>query len=91
MLVFVSHIDNLEQAKKAVREMQAKDPANCYVCPVIAFSHLTKEDRHIEEELRLDLLTSCDRMVVASYIDKKMEGELRLANVIGMEVSIVED
>ena len=45
MTIYVSHIfqgkaENLERAKKITHDLQVNDLENCYICPLLAFSHL---------------------------------------------------
>ena len=84
MLYYVT-LSNRKQADETVREMQIYDADNMYICPLIAFSHLTDNDADLIT-LRLDLLTMCDKLIVASDVTPEMREEINLANRIGMEV-----
>ena len=93
MICYVSHVFqnkelNYERAKKVMRHLQKNDFANCYICPLMTFSYLgygeTVKDG--ETELRLDLLTCADRLIIASEIDKQMETEIKFAKLVKMEV-----
>ncbi len=44
-MIYVSHKfggdpANMERAKKITHDLQVNDQENCYICPLIAFSHL---------------------------------------------------
>ena len=44
-MIYVSHKfggdpANMERAKKITHDLQVDDPENCYICPLMAFSHL---------------------------------------------------
>ena len=44
-MIYVSHKfagdpANMERAKKITHDLQVNDPENCYICPLLAFSHL---------------------------------------------------
>lgn len=93
MLIFVSHCyggdkENIEKAKKITHDLQVKDLANCYFCPLLAFSHLEYGEIGYENELELclDILSSCDRLIVASEISKGVQTEIDFAKLVGMEI-----
>ena len=97
MTIYVSHayggkIENLERAKKITHDLQVKDLENCYICPLLAFSHLGYNEIGYEEEMLLceDLMTVCDKLIVASEISKGVEREIALAELLGMEVEYLE-
>lgn len=98
MIIYVSHAfggnpENLERAKQITHDLQVKDPENCYICPLLAFSHLGyNEMGHTEEiALCLDLMTVSDKVIVASDLSKGVCKEIDFANLIGMEVEYLED
>ena len=84
--------DNIERAKKITHDLQVKDLANCYVCPLLTFSHL--EYREIgyddEMELCLDVLQNCDKLIVASEISKGVQMEIDFAKLVGMEIQYLD-
>lgn len=84
MIYYVTHNDKA-QAIETVRDMQVYDTDNMYICPLIAFSHLTEQDADILT-LRLDLLTICDKLIVASEETDYIQAEIDLANRMGIEV-----
>ena len=93
MLVYVAHryggdTANLERAKKITHDLQVNDPENCYICPLMAFSHLGyNEIGHDEEmELCIDLLSVSDVLIVASDISEGVQKEIDFARMVGMEV-----
>lgn len=93
MLVYVAHKygndkSNFERAREVTHDLQVNDLANCYVCPLLAFSHMEYGEigYDAEIELCLDLLSVCDRLVVASELSKGVQAEVDFANLIGMEV-----
>ena len=98
MICYVTHIYegkqlNLERAKKVMKRLQKRDLANCYICPLFAFSHLEYGEigRENETEIRLDLLTCADRLIVASKITKEMQTEIDFAKLVKMEVLRLEE
>ena len=98
MMIYVSHCfggktENLERAKKITHDLQIKDLENCYICPLLAFSHLTYGEIGYEEEMQLceDLLVLCDKLIVASDISKGVAKEIDFANLVGMEVEYLEE
>lgn len=98
MLIYVSHRfsgkpSNIEKAKKITHDLQIKDLANCYICPLTAFSHLgVGEIAHdYKMALRLDLLSVCDVLLVASRMSAEVKQEIEFANLVGMEVRYLEE
>lgn len=98
MMYYVSHKfgakqENIERAKKITHDLQVKDMNNCYICPLLALSHLEYNEIGYEEEmaLALDLLTVCDKLIVASDISKGVAKSISLANLVNMEIEYLED
>ena len=98
MTIYVSHayggkIENLERAKKITHDLQVKDLENCYICPLLAFSHLAYGEIGYEQEMALceDLLTICDKLIVASDLSEGVEREISLAEKCNMEIEYLED
>ena len=96
--IYVSHayggnVENLERAKKITRNLQINDLENCYICPLLAFSHLRYNEIGYEEEMQLceDLLTICDMLTVASDLSEGVEREIELAEKCNMEIEYLED
>ena len=97
-LYYVSHQyggdkDNIEKAKKITHDLQVKDLANCYVCPLLNFSHLEYGEISYDDEMELclDLLTCADRLIVASEISKGVQMEIDFAHLVKMEVMILDE
>ena len=93
MLVYVAHkfvgdISNIERAKKITHDLQVKDLANCYICPLLTFSHLEYGEigYDAEMELCLDILSDCDKLIVTSEISKGVQMEIDFAKLVGMEI-----
>lgn len=98
MIFYVAHCyggdeNNIEKAKKITHDLQIKDLANCYICPLMTFSHLDYGEIGYDNEMELclDLLSQCDKLIVASDISKGVSKEIDFANLIGMEVEWLED
>lgn len=97
-IYYVAHryggdIKNLERAKKITHDLQVADLENTYICPLLAFSHLQYGEIGFDEEMELciDLLSECDRLIVASDISKGVAREIDFANLVGMEVEYLEE
>ena len=93
MLIYVGHCfggkaENIEKAKKITHDLQVKDLANCYICPLSTFSHLEYGELGYDDEMELclDLLTCADRLIVASEISKGVQMEIDFAKLVKMEV-----
>ena len=96
--IYVSHayggkIENLERARKITHDLQVNDLENCYICPLLAFSHLDYGEIGYEEEMQLceDLLVLCDKLIVASDLSEGVEREIDLAEKCNMEIEYLED
>lgn len=97
MTYYVSHCyqgkpENLERAKKITHDLQVKCPENCYICPLLTFSHLQYNELGYEQEmdLCLDLLSICDTLIVASDISVGVKREIEFAELVGMGVVYLE-
>lgn len=98
MLIFVSHCfggykENIEKAKKITHDLQVKDVANCYICPLLAFSDLEYGEMGYDDEMELclDLLTCADRLIVASEISEGVRKEIDFAKLVKMEVFQIDE
>ena len=85
--------ENIEKAKKITHDLQVKDLANCYVCPLLTFSHLEYGEISYgaKMELCLDILSNADRLVVASEISKGVQMEIDFAKLVKMEVMRIDE
>ena len=90
---FGANIENIERAKKITHDLQVKDLENTYICPLIAFSHLQYDEIGYDNELEacIDLLSVCDKLIVASDTSKGVAREIDFANLVGMEVEYLEE
>ena len=93
MMYYISHEfggkpENLERAKRITHDLQIKDTENCYICPLLAFSYLVYNEIGYEEEMALceDLLTVCDKLIVASDVSEGVKREISLAEKCKMEI-----
>lgn len=97
-LYYVAHcfggdINNLERAKKITHDLQIADLENTYICPLLALSHFEYGEigYEAEMELCLDLLSTADKLIVASNISKGVSKEIDFANLVNMEVQFLEN
>ena len=79
---------NMERAKKITHDLQVSDLNNCYICPLLTFSHLKYGEIGYDEELELclDILSVSDVLIVASDIIDGVQKEIDFARMVGMEV-----
>ena len=79
---------NLERAKKITHDLQVNDHENCYICPLMAFSHLGYNEIGYDEEMEIciDLLSVSDVLLIASDISEGVQEEIDFAKMVGMEV-----
>jgi hypothetical protein len=97
VIVYVAHKfngekDNIEKARRILRHLQMIDRENCYVCPLTAFEHLAHKEigQDLRDAVRLDLLSVCDILLIASNITDEMRQEIEFAKLVGMEVEHFE-
>lgn len=93
MLYYIAHCyegnpKNLERAARITHDLQVADPDNCYICPLMTFSHLRYNELGYEAEMELcfDLLMICDKLIVASGLSKGVYDEISFAEDMGIEV-----
>lgn len=97
MVFYVSHSYNdetdTEKAQKIVHDLQVNDLENCYICPLLNFSNIGYREIDYEERinLHLDLLSLCDRLIVASNISELVQREIEFAELVEMEVEYFEN
>lgn len=98
MLIYVAHkyggdLANVERAAKITHDLQIKDTENCYICPLLVFRHLNycELDYDTEINLCIDLLSVCDKLLIASDISKGVEIEKDFAELVGMETEYLRD
>lgn len=97
-IYYVAHryggdIKNLERAKKITHDLQVADLENTYICPLLALSHLQYGELGYDDEMNLciDLLSECDRLIVASeIISNGVQKEINFAKLVKMEVFKLE-
>ena len=79
---------NIERPKKITHDLQVTDLDNCYICPLLAFSHLKYGEIGYDEELELclDILSVADVLIVASEPSNGVQKEIDFARMVGMEV-----
>ena len=79
---------NMERAKKITHDLQIENPTHCFICPILAFSHLQYGEIGYDDEIELclDLLSLCDTLIVASDVSQGVQKEIDFARVVGMEV-----
>ena len=65
---------------------------DCFVCPLMAFSHLKYGEIGFDEEMEMciDLLSACDKLLVTSPISKGVQMEIEYAELFGLEVEFLE-
>ena len=85
---FVGDKANIARARKITHDLQVKDVANCYICPLLAFSDLEYGEIGYDDEMELclDLLMCSDRLIVASEISRGVQREIEFAKLVKMEV-----
>ena len=84
--------ENMERAKQITHDLQVADLDNSYICPLLLFSHMRYGEIGYDAEMDLciDILSSCDKLIVASEISHGVAREIEFANLVGMEVVYLE-
>lgn len=97
-MIYVSHKyggdpANVERAKQITHDLQIKDPNNCYICPLTAFSHLQYNELSYEKEMQLclDLLNLCDTIIIASDISTGVRMEIDFAKEHNMKIIYLKE
>lgn len=83
MLVYVAASGEI--AGRVMNDLQTRDMMNCYICPAFVFAYLDC-DSDEEMELRLDLLSACERLIVVGEIGNREQTEIEFAQLVKMEV-----
>ena len=92
MIYYVAHeLDDAEKATKITWHLQMNDTQNCYICPALAFAHIKGNEIGADavKDLKLDLLTVCDGLIIPEGVNA--DEEERLAKLIKMEVLRLEN
>lgn len=92
-MIYVSHKfggdpANMERAKKITHALQIENPTHCFICQILALSHLQYGEIGYDDEIELclDLLSLCDALIVASDISEGVKKEIDFARMVDMEV-----
>ena len=98
-VIYVAHEyggkeENYNKAKKITHDLQIQHPTDCFICPILAFSHLGYNELGYDAEMEicLDLLSVCDKLIVASEVSnsKGVQIEVDFAKLVDMEVEYIE-
>lgn len=97
MLIYVTHAyrgkhSDYEKIRKIIHNLQKNDLENTYICPLLVLSHMGYKELTFEQEkeLRLDMITVCDKLLVVGDFSPMVEQELDFADLIDMEVDYYE-
>ena len=91
--IYVSHkfggdTANMERAKKITHDLQIENPEHCFICPLLAFSHLQYGEIGYDNEIELCLewRSLGDALIIASDVSDGVQKEIDFARMVGMEV-----
>ena len=94
---YVSHAyggeeENYNRAKQITHDLQVQRPQDCFLCPLLALSHLGYGEMGygFQMELCFDLLSLCDGLLVTSEISEGVRREIEFAKMVDMEVHYIE-
>lgn len=95
-VIYVSHAyggkeENFQRAKQVTHDLQVEHPEDCFICPILAFSHFGYNEMGYDEEMEicLDLLSICDKLIVSGIISDGVRREIDFAELVGMEVEYI--
>ena len=96
-IYYVSHAyggdeENYNKAKKITHDLQIARPQDCFLCPLMALSHLEYGEMgyDMQMEICFDLLSVCDGLIVTSEISEGVRREIEFAKMVDMEVEYIE-
>ena len=97
-IVYVAHKydgkkEEIREATRITYNLQLKDLLNHYYCPLVAIPWLANKDISDDDKtaLKLDMLTVCDSLLIASDISEDMKDEIEFAKLVKMEVLRLEE
>lgn len=97
-IVYVSHKydgkkEEIREATRITYNLQLKDLLNHYYCPLVAIPWLAYKDISDDDKtaLKLDMLSVCDSLLIASNISEDMKDEIEFAKLVKMEVLRLEE
>lgn len=92
MIFCIVHKD-AKSEREITRDLQINDLINCYICPACVFSHIDKNDIENEDfrELKFDLLSCVDKLIIASEISEEIKPDIEFAKLVKMEVLRLEE
>ena len=84
--------DSYERAERITHDLQVNDTENCYICPLMVFSNLGYDEipYDVSMDLCIDILSVCDKLIVASEVSEGVRREIEFAEMVGMEVQYLE-
>ena len=92
VIYYVSYeMDDVENATKITWHLQMTDTQNCYIGPALAFAHIKGNEigTNAVKDLKLDLLTVCDGLIIPEGVNA--DEEEHLAKLVKMEVLRLEN
>lgn len=97
-IVYVSHKydgkrEEIREATRITYNLQLKDLLNHYYCPLVAIPWLAYKDISDDDKtaLKLDMLSVCDSLLIASDISDDMKDEIEFAKLVKMEVMRIDE
>lgn len=96
MLIYVSHKygnneENKQIIENIIKKLQLKDTNNTYVSPIHTFGFMYSDvDYDIGIKMCLDLLSVCQKLIVASELSKGVELEINYAKKNKIPIEYLE-
>lgn len=94
MRCYIAHSESdIDRAGEIAQMLQISHPENAYFSPLHAFAFLSEGDLSNRElkEIRHDILSACDVLIVASVISEQVREDINFARLVNMEVLRLEE
>lgn len=94
MLYYVAHSStDIDHARRTTHDLQIRDLENTYICPLLLLLNFEQGElgQSAIADFKLDILSACDGLIVASEISDEMKAEMDFAQLVGMGVVGIEN
>lgn len=94
MLYYVAHSSaDIDRARQMTHDLQLGDLENTYICPLLLLSNFGQGElgRSAIMDFKLDILSACDELIIASEVSDDMKSEIDFAQLVGMGVVGIEN
>jgi hypothetical protein len=95
MLFYCAHMyggkeENKDLAEEKIKKLQLSDLNNTYISPIHCLGYIYNDvDCEAGTELCLDILSSCDELIVLSEASEGVSREIELAKILDMPIRYI--